>query len=153
MLSCPPVSSGKYRNEFSNKIPCTSGVSQGGALSPLLFLMYTADLPEILKVRPSVKIRMCADDIRIYCSYASHEQPEAHRMLSLVIEKMLEWCNRWDIPLNRASIRSESSVNDLGVLVNDLLTFNDHFTTVARIALNSLFVILRNVHRNAPALL
>ncbi|KAK6033051.1 hypothetical protein OSTOST_00750, partial [Ostertagia ostertagi] len=134
-------------------------LSPRGSSFPLLFLLYTAGLPEFLKVHPRVEIKMFADDIRIYCAYSSNEQVEAHQSLSLSIQKMLDWSDKWELPINLSktihlhlgpcpsipfrisgvSIRSERSVNDLGITVDDSLTFNSHISMVAKKALTSLF--------------
>ncbi|KAK6034164.1 hypothetical protein COOONC_28320 [Cooperia oncophora] len=52
-------------NQYSDRHLCSSGAQQGGALSPLLFLISTLDLPEIPKVHPSIEVKMFAVDIRI----------------------------------------------------------------------------------------
>ncbi|KAK6053379.1 hypothetical protein COOONC_09116 [Cooperia oncophora] len=151
----------------------SSGVPQGGALSPLLFLIYTLDLPKILKVHPSIEVKMFADDIRIYCVYDSHEQPVRHKMLSLSIEKMVSWSTDWELPLNLEKtvhlhlgpcppipyqvdgtfIKLECSVKDLGILFDVRLAFDEHIEMVVKKAIRCLFLVLRNVQCNDPSLL
>lgn len=55
---------------FSQEYVCHSGVSQGGVLSPLLFLIYTVELPSLLKVSPYVTVQLFADDIKNYACYS-----------------------------------------------------------------------------------
>ncbi|VDO82449.1 unnamed protein product [Haemonchus placei] len=56
-------------NSFSQRFHCSSGVPQGGVLSPLLFVAYTYDLLSYLYTHPSIRIKMYADDIGIYGVY------------------------------------------------------------------------------------
>ncbi|KAK6052286.1 hypothetical protein COOONC_10209, partial [Cooperia oncophora] len=141
---------------------CSSGVPQGGALSPLLFLIYTLDLPKILKVHPSIEVKMFADDIRIYCVYDSHEQPVRHKMLSLSIEKMVSWSTDWELPSIWKKLYisiwdpahpSQCSVKDLGILFDVRLAFDEHIEMVVKKAIRCLFLVLRNVQCNDPSLL
>ncbi|KAK6034486.1 hypothetical protein COOONC_28013 [Cooperia oncophora] len=79
---------------------------------------------------------MFADDIRIYCVYDSHEQPQRHKLLSLSTEKMLE-----------------CTVKDLGILFDVRLGIDEHIEMVAKKAIRCLFLALRNVQCNDPSLL
>ena len=52
----------------SNSTPVSSGVPQGSVLGPILFLVYTNDLPE----QVSSRVRLFADDTAIYLALSSH---------------------------------------------------------------------------------
>ena len=47
---------------------CSRGVPQGSVLGPLLFLLYTRKVPEVLSATKTIKSVLFADDILIYCS-------------------------------------------------------------------------------------
>ena len=49
-------------------IPVSSGVPQGSVLGPILFLVYTNDLPEQVKSR----VRLFADNTAMYLALSSH---------------------------------------------------------------------------------
>lgn len=52
---------------FSRPRPVSSGVPQGGALSPVLFSVYTHDLLKLLEAG-GIEFSASADDLKIYRS-------------------------------------------------------------------------------------
>ena len=58
-------------NTTSEKIAVTSGVPQWTVLGPILFLIYTNDLPDYIK---HSQIRHFADDSIIYIELLKHKQ-------------------------------------------------------------------------------
>nr|CDJ87410.1 RNA-directed DNA polymerase (reverse transcriptase) domain containing protein [Haemonchus contortus] len=131
----------KYSSEFI----CTSGVPQGGVLSPLLFLIYTIELPQILKTCSDVHVQVYADDIKLYASYECSNREAIQKALELSDEKMIVWASDWDIPLNLSkclvmhfgnSAGTDYIVNgirlptcdstvDLGIIFGTTLKFSD----------------------------
>ena len=55
-------------NTVSAPTSCSRGVPQGSVLGPLLFLLYTRKVPEVLSATKTIKSVLFADDILIYCS-------------------------------------------------------------------------------------
>lgn len=163
----------KYGNEYSDRYKCTSGVPQGGGLSPLLFLAYTADLPSFLRSRAGVEVRLFADDIQIYVAYPNNSSDSAYQKISLAIESMMCWAEQWDIPLNIEKtvhlhlgntqikhfmiddivLKTVDSFKYLGILLDRTLKFHLHIDYISKKAMSVMFSILRNVQCNDSTLL
>lgn len=125
-----------------------SGVPQGGVLSPVLFNIYTYELPGLLT---STGVGCCAyaDDVKLYHSVIDMQ---SHDKLQEAVDVALQWANDWDLPLSSSKtkflrigpsrlecsyvldgslIDKVDSVQDLGFLVNENLTFDKHCEMIA----------------------
>ena len=74
----------------SNSIPVSSGVPQGSVLGPILFLVYTNDLPR----QVSSRVRLFADDTAIYLALSSHIEGQVLQNDLLSLEK---WEKMWNM--------------------------------------------------------
>lgn len=132
----------------SNYLPVMRGVPQGSILGPLLFSLYSNDLPLRLE---QCKIRMYADDVQIYigCNINEIDQcvstlnQELHRVYlwasanglginpkkskCIVIQKRLYKTNITPVILiNNELIEIVNSSKNLGIIINNSLTWSDH---------------------------
>ncbi|KAJ0176713.1 hypothetical protein K1T71_007892 [Dendrolimus kikuchii] len=138
----------------SSPHPLTAGVPQGSALSPLLFTLYTSDIPKT----PDVELALFADDTALYTSDQNRQM--ACVRLQAAVTELGEWFRKWRIEVNpeksaamffspgtlrspkRASLRLKTiSLYDqqipwakytkyLGVTLDRNLRFNEHITIV-----------------------
>ena len=76
--------------------PVKSGVPQGGVLSPLLFLIYTYDLPKKLS-EIGVTCKMYADDLKIYRIVENDSDCDVIQKAVSYVEC---WASHWNLPLN-----------------------------------------------------
>lgn len=84
----------KQRSECTNLYPIFSGVPQGSVLGPILYIIFTADLPCI----KNVTIATFADDTAIM---ATHKNPaEASRILQNSLTQVQHWLKTWHIKTN-----------------------------------------------------
>lgn len=128
---------------LSEQFTVSSGVPQGSTLGPLLFLLYTADLPKIIKSKCS----FFADDLKLY---GNPLDPECVIQEDLVAIK--KWCDDWLLPLNvekcsilhigknnpryqyianGSLIKPVNSQLDLGVVVSEDLCWSRHIQHIA----------------------
>lgn len=87
--------------EFSKVFPALSGVPQGGVLSPLLFLLYTYELPGFIN-NLGAKCNMYADGVKIYKRI---DGPEDFISLQLAIDFLSLWAELWELPLSAEKTR------------------------------------------------
>jgi len=83
-----------HEEACSNFYKAIAGVPQGSVLGPLLYLLYTADIPTTEKTF----IGTFADDTAILAS--SESQSEAVEYLQLALDKIIQWTKNWKIKLN-----------------------------------------------------
>lgn len=141
----------KVRQEYSSMYSAHSGVPQGGVLSPLLFLLYTFELPAKI-ARLGAACKMYADDIKIYKEI---ENVQDCRVIQSAIECVDEWAKIWELPLapekscsftvgTRSQVsqsayslrgvllKSVSAVRDLGFSISADLRFNEHYRALVK---------------------
>ena len=80
--------------KFSSKRKATSGVPQGGVLSPLLFNVLMSDLPK----NEGIEYLEFADDIAIYSS--GYDPNEVTQNLEKALEKLQDWVAKWGQTIN-----------------------------------------------------
>jgi len=84
----------KDQETYSDYYPIQAGVPQGSVLAPLLYLIYTADIP----VPANSFIGAFADDTAIMTSDKS--QFKANIKLQKSLDKIYKWTTDWKIKLN-----------------------------------------------------
>ena len=89
----------KYKNTVSNFAATNFGVSQGGVLSALLYIIYVND---IVKCINNLKFVMYADDTCIFAGYRNLESNV------LIMNRELEYVSQWMID-NRLTVNVKKS--------------------------------------------
>ena len=85
----------KVNSSFSQWSAVLSGVPQGSILDPLLFILYINDAPDSIG---SGFVRLFADDTKLLKPITG---AAACADLQSNISQFFDWCNRWQITINR----------------------------------------------------
>jgi hypothetical protein len=148
-------------DDFSVEFPVKSGVPQGSCLGPLLFILYCAEISLIIR---NCILSMFADDAKLYFVFP---KKGTSFLLQIDSDIFVDWAKTWQLSLaiNKCSVLhmgkdnpnspyfingtqlpiSPSSVRDLGILVKNDLSFDDHIANVCRNANNCMFSVLRSI--------
>jgi hypothetical protein len=162
----------RLNDVLTDRFPTTSGVRQGDALSPTLFIILMNDLSRELNSLPcSVQINssqvnhlMYADDVALVAENAED--------LQSLVTTMYEWCNRWHLSINSekskvvhfrrkrtdrrprrievagSTLEYVCAFKYLGVIFDEHLTYNEHASALAGSASRALGAIIAKYKGN-----
>nr|CAD2192477.1 unnamed protein product [Meloidogyne enterolobii] len=151
----------KINDSFSSYYSAPLGVPQGSVLGPLLFLIYINDLPDIIP--KGISVKLFADDIKIYLIHDSISQCN---ILSDTISNIELWCGQWGISISSDKsyalylgrnnqmhqykiedtiIKGLDSIRDLGIIIDNKLSFHKHFDTIVRTAYYRMKVLFKTI--------
>ena len=143
--------------------PVKSGVPEGSICGPLLFICYTADIPSIIKTN----CIMYADDLKLYNRVTCSEDAA---LLQTDLSRLAEWSEVWKLKLNpkkcfvisytlktrpviidyqisNVSLQRRTEARDLGVILDEKLTFARHVDVAVGRARRMLGVLIRGMQQ------
>ena len=135
-----------YNNVISSTRNIMCGVPQGSVLGPLLFIIYTNDLPNALDKAKSI---LFADDTTVYASSAS--LPELFTDMNSDLQLLADWfyanklslnvgktnyvlfsrktvVTQLEITIGDINIERKPCMKFLGILVDEKLEWSEHIT-------------------------
>ena len=141
----------------------TSGTPEGGLLSPLMFAMFINDLPARLNSRSL----MFADDVKIFRKISSSSDAVA---LQDDLNQLCRWSHSWKLQLNPTKCKSfrmtlkklpvqttyfvgntalehVDTIRDLGVILDEKLTFAPHVDSIVKKANKFLGLLIRSFQK------
>jgi len=159
----------KIGSHVSAFIPVASGVPQGSVLGPLLFLICINDLVDLFGSNLCVKL--FADDVKIYVSIGDVNNIDT---LQTGLTALCAWASTWQLTIsvgkcavlhlgknnllhsysiNAVVLSSVTEIRDLGVMMDNKLSFSAHYSLIVCKAHQRACLILRCFESRDPVIL
>lgn len=160
----------KVGNSYSSSTKIRSGIVQGSCLGPLLFVLFINDIVRNLNIETTAKL--FADDIKIYAKINTEQDAtNFQKSLDIIYKWSKDWqleislhkcfiillCrhsrgfNSFSFKLGDFIIQQKPSVRDLGVEVDEKLTFTNHVSNIVMNASQRSHLIFRSFTSKNPA--
>ena len=144
----------------SDEKPVISGIPQGSVLGPMLFVLYINDLPDSIKSDSN----LFADDTKVHKIISKQEDCDD---LQNDLHKLEEWSDTWLVRfnavkckhmhlgprkfnhkyiLNDTELQYAEHEKDIGVYIDDKLSFDKHISEKCKKA-SSMFGLIRRTFR------
>ena len=146
-----------YEGELSSTVSVPFGVPQGSVLGPLLFVLYTAELCEVVAAH-GLMMHQYADDCQIYISTPVSDASSAVTRLQECLCQVNAWMSSSRLRLNHkktevmwlgsrqqleklsvqqvtvvsSPVTVSSSARDLGVIIDSQLSLSGHVSALCR---------------------
>ena len=89
-----------YINEsYSSVLVLSVGVPQGSVLGPVLWLMYTSPLNDVIK-SSYINYHLNADDTQFYVAFKTNDVSSVKNRLENCVGDICRWLSRKDLKLN-----------------------------------------------------
>ena len=157
--------------ERSSSMPVTSGVPQGSVLGPILFVYFINDMPEVSEE----DMTLFADDAKTFNEIVEFEDRDD---LQKCINALVKWSIKWGMGFNACKckvmhlgrsnpkhqytmsdgindtvLEETTCEKDLGVHVDNMLSFEEHMLLTAKKARRSAGQLLRSISHKVPSVL
>jgi Reverse transcriptase (RNA-dependent DNA polymerase)/Endonuclease-reverse transcriptase len=144
--------------DLSTSREVLSGVPQGSVLGPILFILYTSDLPNCAQM----EISLYADDTKIYSNPLDGSQ-----QLQTDLNNIFQWTKDWLLTLNinkcnvlhigknnpripytidSTTIAAVNNQIDLGITVSHDLKWEDHILGIVKRANSIIYLVKKSFH-------
>ena len=146
---------------LSDPADVTSGIPQGSVLGPVLFVLFINDLPDSV----NSNVLLFADDTKVFNRISSNRDSE---VLQQDINNLYLWSTTWQLPfhpgkckvlhlgnnnseniyhMDNTPLETSEMEKDLGVIIDDRLSFSPHIDKAIKKA-NSVMGIIRRTFKH-----
>jgi ribonuclease P/MRP protein subunit RPP40 len=143
----------------SDWLPVISGIPQGTVIGPVLFILFIDDVGEICS--GSLTHKLFADDMKLYSTIYTNLD---NFSLQSALDRLYKWCCDWQLNVNVSKchilhmgknnnhhsylfnnllINDSNIVSDLGVEIDESLTYNAHINTIVGKAYSRVGVLFK----------